>query len=94
MLSFDYRSGRAVPTRIEMMAQRVGELERKVNGLGDRFEAMGRKFEELPTKTDLKAVVDEIGAQVKFAAGGFGRNLDALRRDIKRLSVKVARKDR
>ena len=83
-----------MPTRIEMMAQRVNELDRQVSGFGERFDTIDRKFDELPTKADLKAFVDAIGAQVRFAAGGFGTNLDALRRDIKRLSVKVARRDR
>ncbi len=111
-----------MPTRIEMMAQRVGELERQVGGFSDRFDAIDQKFkvidqrfdaidqkfdavdqkfeavdrrlDELPTKTELRAFLEEMTSRVTTAAEGFGGTLDALRRDIKRLSVKITTRDR
>ena len=92
-----------MPTRFEMMAQRVGELERQVGGFSGRFdaidqrfdaidqkfEALDRRLDELPTKTELRAFLEEMTSRVTTAAEGFGGTLDALRRDIKRLSVKI-----
>ena len=118
-----------MPTRIEMMAQRVGELERQVGGFSGRFDAIDEKFnvvdqrfdaidqkfdaidqkfeaidqkfeavdrrlDELPTKTELRAFLEEMTSRVTTAAEGFGGTLDALRRDIKRLSVKITTRDR
>jgi len=98
-----------------MMAQRVGELERKVGGFSERFdtidqkftviderfdaidrkfEAVDRRLEELPTRAELRAFVEEIASQGKTAAEGYGATLEALQRDIRRLSSKVATKDR
>ena len=49
---------------------------------------------ELPTRTELRTFVEEMASQVKTAAEGYGATLEALQRDIRRLSSKVTTKDR
>ena len=125
-----------MPTRIEMMMQRVNELDRQVSGFGERFDAidqkltvvderfdaidqkfkvvderfdaidrrfdgvdrrldaMDTKLEEMPTRSELRAFVQEMTSQVKTAAEGYGATLEALQRDLRRLSSKVTTKDR
>ena len=55
---------------------------------------MDRRLEELPTRAELRTFVAEMASQVTTAAEGYGATLQALQRDIRRLSSKVTTKDR
>ena len=101
MLPFDYRSGRAMANWNDLKEQRVVELEQKVGGFGERFDAvdkrldaMDRKFEELLTKADLKAFMAEMASQVRTAAEGYGATLESIDRRLKRMSTQIRTKDR
>jgi len=52
MLPFDYRSGRAMANRNDLMEQRVVALEQKVGGFGERFDAIDVRFDAMDKRLD------------------------------------------
>jgi len=83
-----------IDQKFKVIDQRFDAIDQKFDAVDQKFEAVDRRLNELPTKTELRAFLEEMTSQVKVAAEGFGGTLDALRRDIKRLSVKITTKDR